>query len=162
MHSSRVQFWLTSFLCAINQTFMLLLKKKQKKNIQVEALVVSWRWDLQGTNLNSLISLHCAKCIYFIMKSSVSQTWINPCITSDFWMSHCVQFVLLSNSLTANPKHITVYVEVPIATCKLTSSNVLFYFIFFRLLGDPATCPEVSVVSSLHRGTPEVCGGWQL
>lgn len=41
---------------------------------------------------------------------------------------------------------------------KLTSSNLFS----FRLLGDPATCPEVSVVSSLHRGTPEVCRGWQL
>lgn len=41
---------------------------------------------------------------------------------------------------------------------KLTSCNLFS----FRSLGDPATYPEVSVVSSLHRGTPEVCRGWQL
>lgn len=52
-------------------------------------------------------------------------------------------------------------------TCLSCSFRVFFKMIssnlsFFRSSCDPPTCPEVSVVSSLHRRTPEVCRGWQL
>lgn len=34
--------------------------------------------------------------------------------------------------------------------------------LFYRLLGKPATRSKVPVIRPLHRGTPEVCRGWQF
>lgn len=52
--------------------------------------------------------------------------------------------------------------EIQWICINVMQSEFFHCFFSYRLLGDSATCPKVSVVSPLYRGAPEVCGGWQL